>query len=375
MHIVLYVLDGAAKAIVNQPRSNRVVIVKVDAIGDFVLWLEFAQYMRDYFKEHEIVLVANHLVVELANRLDHFDQVIGVNLKSYENDWGYRFRLNREISRLGADTAIQPTYSRKYFTGDSLVRATCASKRIGSVGDMHVRTPWQRFVADRWFTKLIPASKATLHEMERNKEFLKGLEIVPEKKSESRFPELLSLPSSLTINDKYFVVFPGAGISEREWPVESFGTVARFVVETYGWRMVVCGSAGEKKLASKIITLDGLSTACDLTGKTSLPELVEVIRGARLLIANETSAVHIAAAVETPVVCLLGGGHFGRFVPYPDEVTTTKPVAVYEKMDCYCCDWHCIYQVEEGRPFPCIEAIDKDAVIDAVKCTIKGIDD
>lgn len=45
----------------------------------------------------------------------------------------------------------------------------------------------------------------------------------------------------------------------------------------------------------------------DLVGKTTLGELAEVLRGARIAITNDTSALHIGAAVNASTVCILGG--------------------------------------------------------------------
>jgi ADP-heptose:LPS heptosyltransferase len=373
-HIARYLWDGLARISISDTPSNRVVLIKVDVVGDFVLWLGSARVLSNHFKGHEIILVANQSVAELADKLDFFDQVLGIDLKAYENNWNYRYRTNRKLFQLGAKMAIQPTCSRNYVTGDALVRATAANERVGSVGDLHLRTRWQRKVGDRWFTKLIDASETPLHELQRHREFLQGLGIKPES-GIYPLPELVSLTGSLDINEDYFVLFPGAGIPQRMWPADSFAAVARTVVENYGWRMVVCGSVGESELARRIMAPGELPGAIDLTGKSSLPELVEVIRGARLLIANETSAIHIAAAVDTPSVCLLGGGHFGRFVPYPDTIEAIRPVAVFHQMECFGCNWHCIYHLKQGKPFPCIEAIDSAAVVDAVQRTIEQNDD
>jgi ADP-heptose:LPS heptosyltransferase len=57
---------------------------------------------------------------------------------------------------------------------------------------------------------------------------------------------------------------------------------------------VLCGGLEERDLCSQMIHLSG-KEALNLAGKTSLPELVEVIRRSKFLIGNETSAIHIAA--------------------------------------------------------------------------------
>jgi ADP-heptose:LPS heptosyltransferase len=91
------------------------------------------------------------------------------------------------------------------------------------------------------------------------------------------------------------------------------------------------------------------------------------------VVSNETGAAHLAAAVETPVVCLLGGGHYGRFVPYPEEyrAKAPAPLPVVHTMDCFGCDWRCIYPVAKGKPTPCIERISVDAVWGAIERLIE----
>jgi ADP-heptose:LPS heptosyltransferase len=106
-------------------------------------------------------------------------------------------------------------------------------------------------------------------------------------------------------------------------------------------------------------------------GRTNLSQLTAVLAGAKLLLANETSATHLAAAAGVPAVCLLGGGHFGRFMPYEAEESDERPLpqAVIHRRDCFGCNWLCKYKVAEGEPVPCVEGI---TVADVWE-TIQGI--
>lgn len=45
-----------------------------------------------------------------------------------------------------------------------------------------------------------------------------------------------------------------------------------------------------------------------------------MLSNAVMLLSNDTSAIHIAAAVGTKTICITKGVHFGRFVPYPHEL-------------------------------------------------------
>ena len=97
-------------------------------------------------------------------------------------------------------------------------------------------------------------------------------------------------------------------------------------------------------------------------------QLAAVLAGAEVLIGNETSAIHIAAAVGTRSVCLLGGGHYGRFAPYQPEVLDDRPlpVAAMHNMACFGCDWKCVFHPPKGEPVPCIERISVQDAWEAV---------
>ncbi len=360
-------LDRLACFSLTTSKANAVLIVRVDNIGDFVLWLDSARHLKKYFSGQHLVLAANRSFAGLAGRCDCFDRIIAIDVGRLREDRLYRFRMLKQIRRVCASIAIQPTFSRVMATGDALIRASGATLRVGSTGDLTNMTASERAIADRWYTQLIPAANRPLMEIERHCEFMRGLgvqEIIP---AVARLAQVADLPSALQINSDYFVLFPGASSCLRLWPVDSFGAIARAICDAYGWRVVVCGSEADSALARRLVDEGPPSDAIDLSGQTSLPEFVEVVRRARLLIGNETSAVHIAAAVGTPAVCLLGGGHYGRFMPYSESVRGTKPVAVFRHMSCFGCNWRCHLPHPEDGCGPCISAIPVQAVIMAAR--------
>lgn len=354
--------------------SGNVLLVKVDAIGDFVLWLDSARALRERYREQKIILVANHIVEELAERTGYFDEIIPLNIPKFDfgGSLSYRFRQLRKVRGVGAGVAINPTYSRTFWTGDSLIRASGAAERIGSVGDDLLISPRKKRISDRWYTRLVPATKNPLMELERNCEFLAGFGLPDQIPRVASIPKLVDLPPIPELENDYFIVFPGATWSGRMWPIASFAEVMKAVVDRYHLTPVICGSGAEKGLANQLMDQIGEVGAVDLTGRTSLVEFVEIVRSARFLIGNETSAVHIAAATDTPSVCLLGGGHFNRFAPYPSKITGRKPLPVYELMSCYGCNWHCTLPHREAGPVPCVESIQVEAVLAGVMIALSG---
>jgi ADP-heptose:LPS heptosyltransferase len=104
----------------------------------------------------------------------------------------------------------------------------------------------------------------------------------------------------------------------------------------------------------------------NFSGRTTLESLAATIAGARVVVSNDTAAVHIAAAVGAPAVCVLGGGHYGRFLPYPEQYggpgQGPLPAAVTHPMECFGCGWVCGYHPPAGSPYPCVERVSVDDV-------------
>ena len=370
--LLWYVLDTIPVLFGRSKVSSDVLLVRIDAIGDFVVWFSSLELLKSHFEGTKIHLVCSPIVVELAKSLNFFDSVTSVEAKRFVRELPYRWRMLRKIRSLGIDTTIQPVYTRILTLGDALVRSSGAAHRIGSVGCPVALSSWRRKMADRIYTKLVPASSVPTMEIERNCEFIEGLFEDQVSPQVSNLPQLVELKEALIFEVDYFIMFPGAASGKRAWPVSKFAAVAKELARVHGYRLVVCGTMGERALADELILKAGVVGAVNLAGETSLSEFVEVVRGASLLVGNETSAVHIAAAVETPSVCLLGGGHYGRFMPYSSSVRGMKPVPVYELMECFGCNWHCIHPDQQrGEAAPCVRGIQVEAVLESAHGILK----
>ena len=104
---------------------------------------------------------------------------------------------------------------------------------------------------------------------------------------------------------RWIVLLPGARWENKRWPVEYFRDVIRRLSKTPNVRFVVLGSADDRALGQAIA--DASPDHClDLTGKTSLQEMIEWIRLSSLVISNDTGPMHAAAALRKPVIALFG---------------------------------------------------------------------
>lgn len=115
---------------------------------------------------------------------------------------------------------------------------------------------------------------------------------------------------------RWIVLQPGARWLNKRWPAEYYAEVVRQVAAHYPqMRFAVLGGSDERSLGEVIAGIAG-PRCLDLTGKLSLPEMVEWLRLSELMVTNDTGPMHVAAALGKPVVALFGPTSPYRTGPY-----------------------------------------------------------
>ena len=131
------------------------------------------------------------------------------------------------------------------------------------------------------------------------------------------------------------IVNPGAGWGAKCWPPESFGAVARALVERGLW-VVVNHGPGEERLAEEVRDSSG-GVAVPL--QCSVGELISLTRRASLFIGGDTGPMHLAAALRVPVVALFGPTRPERNGPFGTRsVVLRNPEGVYNTSHTDCPD-------------------------------------
>lgn len=108
----------------------------------------------------------------------------------------------------------------------------------------------------------------------------------------------------------------GASEDRKRWPVDSFAAVADELAARYGARIFLVGVASEAPLGDTF-QRRAAAAPVSLFGRTTLPQLAALLERARALITNDTGTMHLAAAVNCPVVLVsVGYVHFRETGPY-----------------------------------------------------------
>ena len=153
--------------------------------------------------------------------------------------------------------------------------------------------------------KILEAMGAT----DRNVEF-----VLPEKPAAVEAVKML-LSRHDVDHARYAVLIPGSAQLSKCWPPERFAALGERLASDRGFSIVATGGAGEGAMIEQIQSRASCPIV-NLAGRTSLPELVEVLRGARIVVSNDTGPGHIAAALGRPLVMMFSWSNPLRVGPY-----------------------------------------------------------
>lgn len=117
-------------------------------------------------------------------------------------------------------------------------------------------------------------------------------------------------------------LFPGANGMARRWPAEKYAALARSLAGSE-YRVLVLGGPEDRPVTEAVTnqaltddgTLDG--AVVDMGGRTSLVELAGALDACHLLVTNDTGPMHLAAALDRPIVAIEG----------PADIRQTRPLA------------------------------------------------
>ncbi len=162
------------------------------------------------------------------------------------------------------------------------------------------------------------------------------------------------------LNEPFAVFHIGASKPPRAWHSERFGEIGKQLFEARGVTPVLVGGPGDAGAHARF--RKACPKAVDLAGKTSLRSMAAVVSRATLFVGNDSGPMHIAAAVEVPVVAVFGPGAPHKTEPY---LPSARFRVVYAALPCSPCRqafWQECRPSRAGKP-PCLEAINTEAVL------------
>ncbi len=293
-------------------RIQRVLIRSPNWLGDAVMFTPALAAIRHAFPHWHLSLLAKPSSASLFEQSSDIDDIVVYEDLGVHSGWGGLLRLGNDLKQRGFDLAI---LFQNAIGAAVLARLAGISIRLGYATDGRgwllthpVARPSQakHLPLVRYFHGLLPSLGIT------SVESAPALHTTPDE--DARAVALLR-NHGVGSTDVLIGLNPGSVYgTAKQWSFRRYAAVADRLVEASGARMVVFGGPGEEGLGSRLA--ETMTTApIVFSGKTSVRELMALLKRCRLLLTNDTGPMHVASALGVPVVAIFG----------PTDPTATAP--------------------------------------------------
>ncbi|MDD5136733.1 MAG: lipopolysaccharide heptosyltransferase II [Candidatus Omnitrophica bacterium] len=342
------------KSKIQKRGGKRVLIVRLDRIGDVLLSTPVIKAVRDVCPDGHIAFMVRRYAKDILEGNPYLDEVIVYEKTGRERGFFRNLGFVRHLRRKKFDIAL-------------ILHPTKRTHLLVSLAGIPETVGYNR----KWgflLTTRIPHSKqyGLKHEIDYTLDILRYTGLEPRDKtlympvnshSESKVDELLRT-SGIAKDDLCVAMNPGASCPSKRWKPDKFAKVADALIERYGAKIVVVAAEADKGLGDRIASL--VKKDCvNLSGRTSVADVASVLRRTKLFISNDSGPVHIACAVGTPVIAIFGR-HDRGLSPTRWGPTGWHDAVLHKDVGCIECLAH-----NCARGFKCLEAVTADEVLTA----------
>jgi ADP-heptose:LPS heptosyltransferase len=368
-----------ARRVLGRSRAGRqrILFLRLDVLGDMVLTLPVLRALRERFPEAEITVMASTRGSALLSGGEGgplFDRLIIWDSPWHSNplqllglpDLVAALRFMVGQWRLGYDLVLQPVElgAGVLFALLFQARSTVAvvSERLPLAGllgrfvDRPVTLPGYRIyhIAD------LPDAVAVESGVAPERiEYYRHRSLQVEAASRDEVAALLAA-AGYRAGTPLVLVNVGAGHPRRRWNVAKFAALCDNLGASCF--LAVLGGPGEISAAAEVVALSS-ARVLDLAGQLTLSQLTALCAQADLVVTGDTGVMHLAAALNRPLVAIFGAGLLGFCRPLCDSYRIVR-----HELGCSGCQDICFAE----RPAPCLEAIQVDEVIEAARQLLRG---
>jgi heptosyltransferase-2 len=325
-----------------------ILFLRHDRIGDMVLSTAALKALRKVYPHARITVLASERNYEILKHNPTVDEVI-----IYK---GF-FRFIREIRPRGYDLVIDPfvTYELKqaFMTCLAGGKYRIGFEEAGREIFFNIRGP----VASP--PKQMVDHLLDLAELAGGKR--EGCE--PEiflSDTEKEWATGALAERGISVDAVTIAIHPGAHYPSQMWSTESFGELARRILDQCEAKVILLGSRDEKLLLHEVKDVAGRGV--EVFPGLKLREFMALLSKCDLMVCNNSGPMHIASALNVPTVSTIGPTVTPLWLPYGDD-----DIVINKKLSCSPCN-RAVCKDHE-----CMESITVDEVFEAVKRQIAHI--
>ncbi|PUU95149.1 MAG: heptosyltransferase I [Halanaerobium sp.] len=342
-------------------KVEKILITRLSAIGDVIHALPAAYALRQKYPEAQIDWLVEAKAFPLVELNPYLDNVILLPRK----EW--REMLSNDI--VGAVKSFFNFFKKMKQQNYDLnldLHGLFKSSLSGFLSKPGLRMgPADgRELSTLFYQARVEIPDKSMHKVERNlhlasalgaetEEINYGLKMTPVIKS--RVSRLFEA-EDIDRNKKLVAINPFTTWESKNWFLERYFQVANALIKT-GYYVIFTGGRSDREAVDSFIAVDD-SSYSNLAGKTDLEELTEIYKRAALYIGGDTGPTHLAAAVELPVIALMGPTDPKTHGPYGEGHTVIQD----NSLECIrCWDEHC------SRKLQCMKSITVEQVLRIAK--------
>ena len=335
-----------------RPDITRILVRAVNWVGDAVMTTPAMGAIRACFPDAEITLLANSLVGQLFSPHPWVDRVITFDRKNAHKGVKGRLRLAAELKkhRFEAVVILPNSFDSAFVPWLAGIPVRLGRRSDGrslllSAGYSPDMTPPLCHEVEYYLNLVrhfgIPVHSNRLHLFVTQDEQLAAGQRL--------------LGAGIEPNDFVLGINPGAAFgSAKRWFPDRFAGVAKQLAAAWNARILVFGGPSETDIANEIERhLEG--NCLNIAGKTSVRELMALIKRCDFFISNDSGPMHIAAAFERPLVAIFGSTDHATTSPF-----ATNTAIVRAGVDCAPCKLRAC-----PTDHRCMTEVSVDAVVEA----------
>jgi lipopolysaccharide heptosyltransferase II len=289
--------------------AKRILCVRLDALGDVLMTTPAIRALKESQPLRSVTLLTSAAAAAAARLVPEIDEIL-----IYEAPW---MKASSALSSSAPDLEMIKTLCAARF--DAAIIFTVYSQNplpaalLCYLADIplriaHCRENPYRLLTD-WVREIEPDT-GWRHEVQRQLDLVAVIGASTENQrlslnipAQARATVDALLAQLLEDGQPWLVIHPGATAASRRYPPEGFAAVARRAVQDLRYAVVFTGQAAELELTESIQISAGVRSH-SLVGQLDFAGFAALLARTRLLISNNTGAVHVAAALGTPVVDL-----------------------------------------------------------------------
>ena len=296
---------------VDSDQQKKILIIGPSWVGDMVMAQSLFIDIKQREPEAQIDVLAPAWTGALIDRMPEVTKLVAAKFNHGKLSLGERFSLGKQLRSEQYTHAIVLPNSLKSALVPSVTKIP---NRAGFIGEQR----WGLLNDIRKLDKKqIPMTVQRFIALGLPKRSdVRSIDSIPApllKVASDQVSSVLA-KNELALNSKVLVLCPGAEFgASKKWPSSQYADVAKFYQDK-GWQVWLMGSDNDIAACDEINQLSNNSCHV-LAGKTTLPEAIDLISCASLVVSNDSGLMHIAAALQKPLVAVYGSTDPGHTPP------------------------------------------------------------